>query len=245
MGACNEDDLSKKVEAVEQSIDFMNTKFQSILTEFAALKKENQSLKLENNVLKSQIQVITSKVKEQELLIDDLEQYIRRDCVEIKGIPSFRNEDTSEIVQEVAELLDVDLDKDDISISHRLPSYDSQQSSSNNGLPPPPTIIVKFVRREAKESFYKARFKLKNKSTQDLNKYSSETKNPIYLSESLTQMRRKLFKSCLKIKKELKLNSVYTLNGRIYMRKDKDSRSEVILNEVDLAKFKAKHGQST
>ena len=61
----------------------------------------------------------------------------------------------------------------------------------------PPAIIVKFMRCDVKDNFYRARKQLKDLTTQDLG-YSEKTK--IYLAESLTERNRMLFKDCLKVK---------------------------------------------
>lgn len=45
---------------------------------------------------------------------------MRRECVEIRGTLVSQVEDASQILVQVAELLDVDMGLDDISISHRL-----------------------------------------------------------------------------------------------------------------------------
>ena len=102
---------------------------------------------------------------------------------------------------------------------------------------PPPSIIAKFVKRGVKENFYRARYKLKNKSSRDLDGLSSGEENKIFISES--QKRKKLFKAALKVKRELNFDFVSTTNGRIFFRQNKDSRSHLITSESDLAQLKA------
>ncbi|KAK3715348.1 hypothetical protein QZH41_001339 [Actinostola sp. cb2023] len=98
-------------------------------------------------------------------------QFLRdfRDCLEIRGIPLHRDEDADDLAKKVGELIDVEIDDDDISISHRL-QYDGKQPSSGSRAAPKydPAIIVKFVRRNFRDEFYKARKHLRNKSTRDL-----------------------------------------------------------------------------
>ena len=60
----------------------------------------------------------------------------------------------------VAGLLGVEIDEQDISVSHRLPK--SKHSDS------PPTIIAKFVRRDVRDQVYKSRKNLKDKITKDI-----------------------------------------------------------------------------
>ena len=71
------------------------------------------------------------------IIIIALEQYGRRQNLEIVGIPVTSNENTNAIVQEIVELLQVTISSKDISTSHRLHS----KSKSN-----PPPIIVPFCK---------------------------------------------------------------------------------------------------
>ena len=84
---------------------------------------------------------------------DDLEQYTRRQCLEIRGIPEISNENTC-TGKEVASDIGVELDESDISISHRLRTKGIYQSQ-------PKSILVKFTRREKRDKMYLAKNKLK------------------------------------------------------------------------------------
>ena len=65
---------------------------------------------------------------------DDQEQYIRRDCLEIRWIPMSAKDDTNQIIKNVESIVDVPIEDNDISISHRM--------KSENAVP---DIIVKFT----------------------------------------------------------------------------------------------------
>ena len=82
-----------------------------------------------------------------------------------------------------------------------------------------------------------ARKQLKDLTTRDLG-YSE--KNKIYLAESLTERNRILFKDCLKVKKDMEFKFIWTLNGKIFMRKDKDSAVHHINNKEDLQKIQTR-----
>ncbi|KAL9952153.1 hypothetical protein ACROYT_G039366 [Oculina patagonica] len=119
------DELEKiirlKLEPIENSLNFKDDEHRKLLERVANLEKTVKTLELENNALKAQLNTTISKVKENVALLDEQEQYMRRECVEIKGIPTSRDENTNEVVKQVAGLLDIELGEDDISISHRLP----------------------------------------------------------------------------------------------------------------------------
>ena len=236
--------IMKKLEPIETAMNFINEQYEAILAKLNKIEEENASLKLENNALKSKLEMAVIKINEHEMSLDEQEQYQGRDCVEIKGTPTTEDENTSDLVVQVADLLDVELEESDISISHRLPATDKTWSDSRGMKhpPPPPIIIAKFVRREDKENFYKARNRLKNKTVGDLQRFNDldmDCENHIYISESLTQRRKKLFKSCLKVKKDLNFRFISTSNGRIFLRKDQRSRSVEIRSEQDLARLRS------
>ena len=129
----------------------------------------------------------------------------------------------------VGKLLGMDITQNDISVSHQMP-----QSQKHKGKPGPPAIIVKFTRRDVKDNFYRARKQLKDLTTRDLG-YSE--KNKIYLAESLTERNRILFKDCLKVKKDIEFKFIWTLDEKIFMRKDKDSAVRHINKKEDLQKI--------
>ena len=73
--------------------------------------------------MKNLEQIVTKFDNQQtntEKQLEELEQYGRRENLEIHGIPLADNEDTGKIVQNVAKTPKVQLSKSDISTSHRL-----------------------------------------------------------------------------------------------------------------------------
>lgn len=235
-------ELKKSVDEAMNHIEFVNAKYDELLQmmktsndERKALQDENKILQDENKILKATIHSIERSLESVTRANHDLEQYTRRECVEIRGIPvaaTPSEEQTNNIVKDVGKLLGVDITENDISVSHRMP-----QSQERKGKPRPPAIIVKFTRRDVKDNFYRARKHLKDLTTQDLG-YSE--KNKIYLAESLSERNRMLFKDCLKVKKDLEFKFIWTLNGKIFMRKDKDSPVHLIANKEDLQKMQSR-----
>ena len=235
-------ELKKSVDEAMNHIEFVNAKYDELLQmmktsndERKALQNENKILQDENKILKATIHSIERSLESVTRANHDLEQYTRRECVEIRGIPvaaTPSEEQTNNIVKDVGKLLGVDITDNDISVSHRMP-----QSQERKGKPRPPAVIVKFTRRDVKDNFYRARKHLKDLTTQDLG-YSE--KNKIYLAESLSERNRMLFKDCLKVKKDLEFKFIWTLNGKIFMRKDKDSPVHLIANKEDLQKMQSR-----
>jgi hypothetical protein len=73
---------------------------------------------LENQRLISQDNQSVNQLNQFKEDVNEIEQYIRRDCLEIRGVPVLDDEDTGELVRKV---IDVDIEETDISVSHRLP----------------------------------------------------------------------------------------------------------------------------
>ena len=136
-------------------------------------------------------------------MVEEQEQYLRRDCLVISVIPKTPEENTEEIVKEVATLMDVDLDDSDISISHRLPTKSASSC---------PNIIIKFTRRVCRDNIYRQRKILNDYTTSDVN-LGRVAANKIFISESLTANNKQLFDKCLVYKKEHSYKYIWTLHG--------------------------------
>ena len=140
-------------------LEFVNAKYEELLEmmksskeERKALKDENKLLHDENKILKATIRSIESSLESVTRANNDLEQYTRRECVEIRGIPvaaTPSEEQTNNIVTNVGKLLGMDITQNDISVSHRMP-----QCQEHKGKPGPPAIIVKFTNNNNKDLYY-------------------------------------------------------------------------------------------
>ena len=91
-----------------------------------------QSRKL--NELESTFENERKKNQETTATFESMAQYLRRDCLEISGIPLSEDYSTNDIVIAVGKAINVPVKKEDISTSHHLPPYNSDA---------PPKIIVK------------------------------------------------------------------------------------------------------
>ena len=168
-------------------------------------------------------------MKENQANINDLEQYGRREMLNIFGVPRRDNEKTDEIVLDIADKLGFDLYDEDIEVSHRTSSK------------PTAPIIVKFNSRKVRDMLYDARLDLKYISSKDIG-FNEE--HSLYFNESLTEVNRELFKEAWKsLKKSGLYERVITLNGITYAWKkySKDSKSEkqIIRSKSDIIRLAA------
>ena len=218
----------KKIDSIEDSLNFLSSKYDELNKKVADLENNKRKILDENEALRSQVLGSNKVIQQMKKDISDMHQYSRRDCVEIRGIPFVEDEVTNEIVINVAQRLDIEVNNEDISISHRLPKRQGNHDSA---------IIVKFVRRSVKDQFYKNRRMLRNISTKDIG-YLRYRKQQIFISESLTPANRELFNLSLQKKKELSYKYIWTMNGVTYLRKDDDNHVIPVKDKKDLDKLR-------
>ena len=158
------------------------------------LKQTQQQLAkavAQSELLKKELDAALSKFRKQQEEIDsiwckqdDLEQYSRKNTLELHGIPRSAYSSTEEAVLKVTTALNVNVRPEDIEISHHIRLKHSE------------AIIVKFVSHKVKSLVYKARTRLKNVSLtglfQDCPASSRTESNRIHMCESLTAYRRHL-----------------------------------------------------
>jgi hypothetical protein len=133
--------------------------------------------------------------------IEELSQYLRRDCLEITGIKESSDCSAGAIVKSVGKAIGVPLSGEDISIAHPLPSFNTNA---------PPKLIVKFTRRSVRNIFYSKRKNLANVKVKDLPDLSLNSPNKVFISESLTPYRKKLFGNVNQVRKRLNWRFIWT-----------------------------------
>lgn len=235
------DDLSKQIKdaakemrsdikSISESQNDLSVKFDVLQQDLAMLKKSNEALQSENNDLRAAYVALQDKCAQNDMYLDDLDQYMRRDSLVISGIPTASDESTNSIIIKLAGLLGIVIQQEDISVSHRL-----QQRRDNVT----PNIIVKFTRRVIRDKLFNQRKKaIACVNIEDFGFATSTRKVPIYINESLTPNRSKLHKLCVEFKKENSFKFCWTKYGQIYLRKNELSDVIKIRTQNDLDNLK-------
>ena len=135
--------LEKRLITLEKSMDFINEKFEDHRKISDNLTKQHSRLESENKELKQKTEELDSNVNSLSIEVDDLEQYSRRDCIEVSGVPLQRDEDAEQSIINIGKVIGIDVDREDIQACHRINSK------------PNAAIICKFVNRKLKEAFMK------------------------------------------------------------------------------------------
>ena len=160
--------------------------------------------------------------------LDSLEQYTRKNSLEIHGVPKEAYSSTEEAVLAIANaLLDVDISSNDIEISHHL-----KRRNSNTA------IIVKFANHKDKTKLYKARTRLKTVKTSSIFPRCPVTipefKDRIFINENLTGHRRFVMGKANKMRRDGLLLSCWSLDGKIFVKTSPEGTPTRIFSEDDL-----------
>ena len=131
--------LAQCIEEVKNFASFNSSQYDQELQENKSLKAEVRKTTNEFNHLKEEF--------------NNLEQYSRRDCLEIRGVPVQRDGDTNALVMNIGRRMGVEVKGDDISTSHSPPIMNSGRDARSRIS----SLIVKFVRRDVRAKFSRPR----------------------------------------------------------------------------------------
>ena len=162
-----------------------------------------KNLQDENKHLKTKVNILENKILDLEIQNNNLDQYSRRNNVEISGIPqSVSDNQLEEKVVDILKAIDVNITTNEIEACHRL------GKKKNN-------VIVWVINR--KNCIKALRNKKKLKS---INKNAIGIPNAnLFISENLTPASSKLAFNCRKLKRYSEIEKCYTINGIVHVVK--------------------------
>lgn len=224
--------LEKNYHDLTRSVDLLSNKYDDILNQLVIINKNLKRHDSDISTLKQDIKIVDKRAVEADQQVDDLAQYIRRDCLEIQGVRPTKDHSSEDIVKSVGECIGVKLHSNDIAIAHPIPSYNADL---------PPKIIVKFTHRKTRNNFYANRRNLNKKKAKDLPHLNLNSQESVFISESLTAKKKRLFGEVNKAKKKLKWRFIWSYNGRIFIKEKENSKTFTFDNEGDIIKFNKTH----
>ena len=222
--------LRKEIEELKGNIRFNDGELKDLKESLQTTRNENKALKntlvSTNQQLKATKEKLLKQTEDAAQMwedFDNLEQYTRKNSIEIQGVPEDAYVNTEAVVIKVTEALNVTIEPEDVEISHKL--------KRGKG------IIVKFVSHKVKTRLYKERTKLKHVKISDLFPGYPSTAGPqrrIFINENLTAYRRGIVEAASKRRREGTLLSVWTLDGKVYVKTSPDGSPIRIFSEEDL-----------
>ena len=157
------------------------------------LSTKTDNMKQKINSLEQTLDSKCNVINKLESTVNDLEQYSRRNCLRILGVPQLPQENTDEVVQDVARKIGVTLSPADNDRSHRVGKQPTDDRKSRG-------IIVIFTTYSTRQKFLQNRRRLKGTDTT--------------IHEDLTSKNRDLL---LKAQEHEKVTSAWTIDGRVFI----------------------------
>lgn len=212
--------------------EFFNIKFNELNSNITALNKTvkdlNESLQIvceENEKLKVTCSELTVENLRLQRTINELKQHSYSDNLEIVGIPETNNEDIYSVLQSTARAIGVPFKREDISIAHRVPSAKMKTRP----------IIVRFISRSTKILWRDSVGRGKRLCSTKI--HPNLPQQPVYINEHLTAYNKYLLGKAKGMAKNGDLAFVWIREGKIMVRKSKDSPAKRIFHDDDLSKL--------
>ena len=177
--------------------------------------------------LKRTVTHLEMELKKLSVRNDDLEQYSRRSCLRIAGIPETENEDTTKIVLDVAKRVGANISLEDIDRSHRVgtgkPAEQHEDDDFGASSNEPRVsrknreIIVKFRTHGARLQLLKGRAFFRNR------------KENVYINEDLSKIRKNLAFACRQLRKNKKspVTKTWVYNGNVFIQDNEDNKIRI------------------
>ena len=198
--------------AFQQEMSVMREAIESQEGRIHELEASNEKKAKEISHLTTQLEQQRSTIQSLQNNCNDLEQYSRRNCIRLFGVPEKKGEDSMETVCEIAkQKLGVTLPKSAIDRAHRVgqpyndrakPANATKKGNEDSPAPPrdkrPRPIIVKLISYQTRRALLSQRRKLKDTG--------------ISIHEDLTKKNQKLLSDT---RKHSKVISAWSTDGRI------------------------------
>ena len=214
LGKLNKPELIEYIKKLKiGTTDLLNNFMADMKKEIASVNNKLEHMSRENTELKNLItnnRDLKGKIKEMEVQTYDSVQYVRRNNIEISGIPEIFNDNLEDKVIEICNAFDVVVKKDEIEACHRLPRKRNSKF--------PATTIVRFVNRRKVESLIDNK-----KKVVDLSPLGFESNSKLFFSENLCPYYRTLFYHCRKLKLLGQVKYAWSRNGTVKIRRDDSS----------------------
>ena len=214
----NKDDIKEAlIEAMKENVlqELLKAHVREAVAEAVAAKDD-------------EIRELREELEDTKVRLNDLEQYSRRLCLNVTGVPEKSNEDTNEIVMDLAKMAGVDVAPRDIDASHRVGSPRQGKVRA---------IIVRFSHFTARQKLYNARRELRKPRQVGGSTVSAETAHGVFISDNLTRDNQLILYKARQLKKDQKLSAAWSDVGKVKVRVSQGGPTHVVRSVRDLTKL--------
>ena len=174
--------------------------------------------------LRAELKQKDAEIEALKLQVDEVEQYSRKYCLNIKGVAENENEDPLEIVTELAAKAGVSVDRRDIDIAHRTGKKPREGRQKNVGR----DIVVKFANFSKRKELWAARKRVTETAAPDRRSTRQGPAPAVYITENLTKYRAKIMFLAREMKRKKKISAAWTDEGIMKIRKTATSQTQIV-----------------
>ncbi|XP_077968776.1 uncharacterized protein LOC144422804 [Styela clava] len=218
-------EIKHDIASIKESQNFQSEKYDEIL---AKQKKTDETLIQHGKRLKELEDLVYNLEEDLFYATEKLEEHERRsrlDNLEFHGIAPKDNEDTDKLVMEIGKMIHVDIKPSDISVTHRCPTHNTKIHKP---------IVAKFTNRRIRAKILKNRHLVKTA----VNTTSVRNMSKVFIVENLTEKNKNLFYQAKILKRQCGYAFLWTSNGKVLMKKNKDTHTLPIIDEECLDKIR-------
>lgn len=213
-------ELSAAVKFISDKLDTSNCLMEDIKKEMAAVKKENIELRIKNENLTGEVDDLKERLR-------SLEQYTRKNNLEVSGIPVTAQENICAIIKDVGVALGVEIRENQIAAAHRIPSFNQDRN---------PSIVVQFISRSTRDSILTNYRERKSLNANQVN--SSFRSQKVYINEHLSPANKLLLAKLKQKAREAGYAYVWVRDGKFFIRKSAGERCIKISSYEEFNKIK-------
>ncbi|KAF0298261.1 hypothetical protein FJT64_004378 [Amphibalanus amphitrite] len=195
--------------------------------EIARLVQQQAEQQAKIDGLEAQVTKLTALVTEQAQCLNELDQYGRKGCVIVSGLPEQANESVGEKIEELGRVVGVGL-HGEIDVAHRL-----GRLAPGRARP----IIVRLRSFEKRQELYAARRKLRSTGLVPSALITSAVASKIFISDSLTKTNQDILYRGRQLKKDGRLWAVWSDAGKLKAKAHDGDPTTVIRSFADLARL--------
>ena len=220
--------ITKKLEDIEK-------KFNKQLDEQTKNIKELQAVNVTLNdrlkVIEKDMPIAFKEIEDTQRLASSTDQYVRRENIEISGIPHNCDDELEDVVLEMVNKLCKDPEEPDEDDENYIGVFDIQachriMSQNKDGVK---NTIVRFVNRRVCEEIHEGKANVKNLKIDKLGNQVTK----IYFNENLNKLNKELAAKCRRLKKKKLISETQVSNGIVKIKLN-DGTKKFISHSNDL-----------
>lgn len=223
--------LRSEMSGMTTSMQFLSDKMDAASALMNDMKKEQASIRKENAELKANNQFLSGLVSDLQERMRNIEQYSRKNNIEVSGIPSTPQEDVKSIVKDLGAAMGVEVQPSHIAAAHRIPSYIKDRI---------PAIVIQFHDRDIKEAlltkFREARTKSHHLTADKINKVFPPSR--VYVNDHLSPENKQFLSRLKKKCQDVGYAFVWCRDGKFFVRKAAGEKVQKVSTMADIDSLK-------